>query len=143
MVIFFVDMLDGYVYMIESNQCKVVFLRIVLWEMGVKGIVYVGWIELVVKEWSYGFVDVVFVCVLVLLDFFLCFVELFMVGGVKVVFYKGQDFQCELDEVVDFWQFDLVEKESFVDFMSWMFFFFDILFWFDQLGRCCGNEYVF
>lgn len=118
--IFLAEVPDGHVHMIESNQRKAAFLRTALRETGAKGTVHAGRIESVAKEWSYGPVDAVSARALAPLGLLLRLAEPFTAGGAKAVFHKGQDFQRELDEAADSWQFDLVKKGSLVDPMSRM-----------------------
>ncbi|WP_420412825.1 16S rRNA (guanine(527)-N(7))-methyltransferase RsmG [Roseibium sp.] len=111
---------DAHVHMIESNQRKAAFLRTALRETGSKGTVHPGRIESVAKDWRHGPVDAVSARALASLELLFELAEPFTKQGAKAVFHKGQDFQRELDEAADSWQFDLVEKESLVDPLSRM-----------------------
>jgi 16S rRNA (guanine527-N7)-methyltransferase len=111
---------DAHVHMIESNQRKAAFLRTALRETGSKGTVHPGRIESVAKDWNHGPVDAVSARALASLKLLFELAEPFTLQGAKAVFHKGQDFQRELDEAADSWQFDLVEKESLVDPLSRM-----------------------
>jgi len=106
---------DAHVHLIESNQRKVAFLRTALRETGSKGTVHSGRIESVAEGWSHGQVDAVSARALASLKLLFELSEPFTKQGARAVFHKGQDFQRELDEVSDSWQFDLVEKESHID----------------------------
>nr|WP_247653788.1 16S rRNA (guanine(527)-N(7))-methyltransferase RsmG [Labrenzia sp. PHM005] len=111
---------DAHVHMIESNQRKAAFLRTALRETGSTGTVYPGRIESVAKDWRHGPADAVSARALASLKLLFELAEPFTKQGAKAVFHKGQDFQRELDEAADSWQFDLVEKESLVDPLSRM-----------------------
>lgn len=110
----------AHVHMIESNQRKAAFLRTALRETGSTGSVHPGRIESVAKEWRHGPVDAVSARALASLDLLFRLSEPFTVTGAKAVFHKGQDFQREVNEASDAWNFDLVEKESLVDPVSRM-----------------------
>ena len=110
----------AHVHMIESNQRKAAFLRTALRETGSAGSVHPGRIESVAKEWRHGPVDAVSARALASLDLLFRLSEPFTVTGAKAVFHKGQDFQREVNEASDAWNFDLVEKESLVDPVSRM-----------------------
>lgn len=106
---------QGHVHMIESNQRKAAFLRTALRETGSKGTVHAGRIESVAKDWQHGTVDAVSARALASLDLLFRLAEPFTSKGAKAVFHKGQDFQREVKEAADSWDFDLLEKESLVD----------------------------
>ncbi|TYC54013.1 16S rRNA (guanine(527)-N(7))-methyltransferase RsmG [Rhodobacterales bacterium] len=114
------DQPDGHVHMIESNQRKVAFLRTALRETGSKGTVHPGRIESVAKGWTYGSVDAISARALASLDQLLQLAEPFTARGARAVFHKGQDFQREVNEASDTWDFDLVEKVSLIDPVSRM-----------------------
>ena len=114
------DQPDGHVHMIESNQRKVAFLRTALRETGSKGTVHPGRIESVAKGWTHGPVDAVSARALASLDQLLQLAEPFTARGARAVFHKGQDFQREVNEASDTWDFDLVEKVSLIDPVSRM-----------------------
>lgn len=120
------DIPGAHVHLIESNQRKAAFLRTALRETGSKGTVHPGRIESVAKEWSHGPVDAVSARALASLDQLFRLAEPFTGSGAKAVFHKGQDFQREVDEAADSWNFDLVEKKSVVDPTSRMLLFSDI-----------------
>ncbi|WP_299477587.1 16S rRNA (guanine(527)-N(7))-methyltransferase RsmG [uncultured Roseibium sp.] len=105
----------AHVHLIESNQRKAAFLRTALRETGSRGTVHPGRIESVAKEWKFGAVDAVSGRALASLDLLFRLSEPFTALGAKAVFHKGQDFQREVNEASDAWNFDLVEKESLVD----------------------------
>lgn len=114
------------VHLIESNQRKAAFLRTALRETGSRGTVHPGRIESVAKEWGHGPVDAVSARALASLDQLFWLAQSFTAGGAKAVFHKGQDFQREVDEAADSWNFDLIEKKSVVDPTSRMLLFSDI-----------------
>ncbi|MET1416256.1 16S rRNA (guanine(527)-N(7))-methyltransferase RsmG [Roseibium sp. HPY-6] len=120
------DKQDAHVHLIESNQRKAAFLRTALRETGATGTVHPGRIESVAKEWKHGAVDAVSARALASLDQLFRLSEPFTTTGAKAVFHKGQDFQREVDEASDAWNFDLVKKESLVDPMSRMLLFSNI-----------------
>lgn len=120
------DRPDAHVHLIESNQRKAAFLRTALRETGSKGTVHPGRIESVAKEWVHGPVDAVSARALASLDQLFGLAQPFTGTGAKAVFHKGQDFQREVDEAADSWNFDLVEKKSVVDPTSRMLLFSDI-----------------
>jgi len=117
---------DAHVHMIESNQRKAAFLRTVLRETGSSGTVHPGRIESVAKEWTFGRADSVSARALASLDALFRLSEPFTSAGAKAVFHKGQDFQREVDEASDAWNFDLVEKKSLIDPVSRMLIFSNI-----------------
>jgi len=116
----------AHVHLIESNQRKAAFLRTALRETGSKGTVHPGRIESVAKGWTHGHVDAVSARALASLRQLFDLAQPFTSGGAKAVFHKGQDFQREVDEAADSWNFDLVEKKSVVDPTSRMLLFSDI-----------------
>nr|WP_319384829.1 16S rRNA (guanine(527)-N(7))-methyltransferase RsmG [uncultured Roseibium sp.] len=120
------DTPGSHVHLIESNQRKAAFLRTALRETGSTGSVHPGRIESVAKEWSHGSVDAVSARALASLDLLFRLAKPFTDGGAKAVFHKGQDFQREVDEAADSWNFDLVEKTSVVDPTSRMLLFSDV-----------------
>ncbi|MCV0425100.1 MAG: 16S rRNA (guanine(527)-N(7))-methyltransferase RsmG [Roseibium sp.] len=117
---------EGHVHMIESNQRKAAFLRTALRETGSKGTVHADRIESVAKEWRHGPVDAVSARALASLNHLFTLAKPFTAQGAKAVFHKGQDFQREVNEASDAWDFDLIEKESLVDPMSRMLLFSNI-----------------
>ncbi|MEO1116105.1 MAG: 16S rRNA (guanine(527)-N(7))-methyltransferase RsmG, partial [Pseudomonadota bacterium] len=104
------DTHDAHVHLIESNQRKAAFLRTALRETGSAGTVHPGRIESVAKEWSTEPVDAVSARALASLDQLFRLAQPFTSAGAKAVFHKGQDFQREVHEAADSWNFDLVEK---------------------------------
>ncbi|WP_051644452.1 16S rRNA (guanine(527)-N(7))-methyltransferase RsmG [Labrenzia sp. DG1229] len=111
---------DAHVHLIESNQRKAAFLRTALRETGSTGTVHPGRIESVAKKWGHGPVDSISARALASLDLLFRLSEPFTAAGAGAVFHKGQDFQREVNEASDAWNFDLVEKVSLVDPVSRM-----------------------
>ncbi len=111
---------DAHVHLIESNQRKAAFLRTALRETGSTGTVHPGRIESVAKDWTHGPVDAISARALASLDLLFRLTEPFTAAGTGAVFHKGQDFQREVNEASDAWNFDLVEKVSLVDPVSRM-----------------------
>ncbi|MBG6163166.1 16S rRNA (guanine527-N7)-methyltransferase [Labrenzia sp. EL_195] len=111
---------DAHVHLIESNQRKAAFLRTALRETGSTGTVHPGRIESVAKDWRHGPVDAISARALASLDLLFRLSEPFTAAGAGAVFHKGQDFQREVNEASDAWNFDLVEKVSLVDPVSRM-----------------------
>ncbi|MBG6157736.1 16S rRNA (guanine527-N7)-methyltransferase [Labrenzia sp. EL_159] len=111
---------DAHVHLIESNQRKAAFLRTALRETGSTGTVHPGRIESVAKDWRHGPVDAISARALASLDLLFSLSEPFTAAGAGAVFHKGQDFQREVNEASDAWNFDLVEKVSLVDPVSRM-----------------------
>jgi len=111
---------DAHVHLIESNQKKATFLRAALRETDSRGTVHAGRIEAVAQGWTGPAVDAVSARALASLTELLGLSAPFTGAGAIAVFHKGQDFQREVNEASDSWNFDLVEQKSVIDPMSRM-----------------------
>lgn len=99
------------VHLIESNQRKCAFLRLVARETRAPATVHQGRAEDLLSRWAEP-VDRIVSRATAPLGRLFEISEPLMTSGVPAAFHKGQDFAREIDETAKSWDCDLVEHKS-------------------------------
>jgi 16S rRNA (guanine527-N7)-methyltransferase len=112
--IFLAESRTGWVHLVESNQKKAAFLRVVLSETGARGSVHPVRIEAAVTELKAC--DRISARALAELDLLLNYTSAWMIGeDTRAFFHKGRDYRAEVEKARGRWTFDLVEHQSAVE----------------------------
>lgn len=108
------DIKPPMVYLIESNQKKVAFLRTVIRETGCPAEVHPARIEEVMSTWNEPVEGVSARALAPLVE--LCgFAEGLVDRGATAIFHKGKNFQEEIEVASHAWDMNLLERKSLID----------------------------
>jgi 16S rRNA (guanine527-N7)-methyltransferase len=108
------EMPDARHFLIESNQKKCAFLRVVAHETGAPAKVYNDRIESVTKRivGSDAKIEIVTARALAPMAKLLDLAEPLLAAGAVGLFHKGREYRSELEECNGLWRYDLVVHES-------------------------------
>jgi 16S rRNA (guanine527-N7)-methyltransferase len=108
---------SGHVHLVESNQRKAAFLRMVIRETGCPATVHADRIESVAGTLldGAGTITAVSARALADLDQLCGYAAPFSAAGATCIFHKGRNFREEVAQASHQWDFDLVEQESLID----------------------------
>ncbi len=99
--------------LVESSHKKAAFLRNAIAQAGAPGTVHAVRIEDIAADGATA--DVVTARALAPLQKLLGLASPWLMSGARGLFHKGRDYQREIEESRDAWQFDLVEHRSEID----------------------------
>jgi 16S rRNA (guanine527-N7)-methyltransferase len=102
---------EGAVHLVESNARKCAFLRTAAREAGAPALVHQGRIQTILADWAAP-VDVITARALAPLPILLDLAGHLLGPARRAAFLKGVDFQREIDEAAQSWDFDLVIHHS-------------------------------